>query len=290
MAPDSNLVISVTPQTLQSQRRGSSAGTCTQRSQQRNGSSHKVCNTAGHKRQQKASQSRPKANAAVLNGKEEYYGGESLWCEDIQEEISTVSYRATRMTESVKRLFVEISANARPLQRGETRALIYLAKERYEKEMENDYCLPRKTNAANKPYTSVSAPKSSYDCPDEHVPNYVENDDVHSDTVNLECTLSQTSSVKERSTSKQAVLRNKLELFPHSRAGSRASQANIEQAVSSSADQGVSTDSLNQDTRSFTYDRFAACAESSFPLNLTFKKAFLYAKYHLSQWIKHSRE
>lgn len=290
MASDSNAIISVVPQGIRSQRRGSSAGALAKQSHPHSGSSHKACSTIGHKRQQKASQLRPEVNATVLSGKEEYYGGESLWCEGIQEEISTVSYRATRMTESVKRLFAEISANARPLRRGDTRDLIYLAKERYEKEMEEDYWIPHKTNADSKLYTSKSAPKSSYNYPDEHVPKCIENDSVHNDTVNHEYTLSQVSNVKGRSTSKQAVLRNKLELFPHSRAGSKSSQANLEQVVSNPADQDASTGNLSQYTRSFAHDHSATYTECSLPFDLTFKKAFLYAKYHLSQWIRRSKE
>ena len=294
MASNSHVVISVTPQTLLSQQRGSSASTLVKPSYRHNNTSPKDCNTPVYKRQRTTSQIRPLTRAALLDNQDEYYGGESLWCEDVQEEISTVSYRATRMTESVKRLFAEISMNAHPLRKGDTRDLIYLAKERYEKEMEADYCT-HQADTSNGFCAAESAPKSTYSS-DNHIANNVGSSITHDDTVNPNYILSRTSSTKSRSASKQAVLRHKLELFPRSRAGSRASQAetehaeHAEQSASNLAIRAASTGSPNIATKQLTPEQLATCNESSPPLELTFKKAFLYAKHHLSQWIRRSKE
>ena len=294
MASNSHVVISVTPQTLLSQQRGSSASTLVKPSYRHNNTSPKDCNTPVYKRQRTTSQIRPLTRAALLDNQDEYYGGESLWCEDVQEEISTVSYRATRMTESVKRLFAEISMNARPLRKGDTRDLIYLAKERYEKELEADYCT-HQADTSNGFCAAESAPKSTYSS-DNHIANNVGSSITHDDTVNPNYILSRTSSTKNRSASKQAVLRHKLELFPRSRAGSRASQAetehaeHAEQSASDLAIRAASTGSPNIATKQLAPEQLATCNESSPPLELTFKKAFLYAKHHLSQWIRRSKE
>ena len=294
MASNSHVVISVTPQTLLSQQRGSSASTLVKPRYRHNNTSPKDCNTPVYKRQRTTSQIRPLTRAALLDNQDEYYGGESLWCEDVQEEISTVSYRATRMTESVKRLFAEISMNARPLRKGDTRDLIYLAKERYEKELEADYCT-HQADTSNGFCAAESAPKSTYSS-DNHIANNVGSSITHDDTVNPNYILSRTSSTKNRSASKQAVLRHKLELFPRSRAGSRASQAetehaeHAEQSASDLAIRAASTGSPNIATKQLAPEQLATCNESSPPLELTFKKAFLYAKHHLSQWIRRSKE
>lgn len=294
MASNSHVVISVTPQTLLSQQRGSSASTLVKPSYRHSNTSPKDCNTPVYKRQRMTSQIRPLTRAALLDNQDEYYGGESLWCEDVQEEISTVSYRATRMTESVKRLFAEISVNARPLQKGDTRDLIYLAKERYEKEMEADYCTHR-ADASNEFCAAESAPKST-NSSDSHIANKVDSGIAHNNTINPNYILSRTSSTKSRSASKQAVLRHKLELFPRSRAGSRASQAetehaeHAEQSASNLAIRAASTGSPNIATKQLAPEQLATCDESSPLLELTFKKAFLYAKHHLSQWIRRSKE
>lgn len=294
MASNSHVVISVTPQTLLSQQRGSSASTLVKPSYRHNNTSPKDCNTPVYEQQRTTSQIRPLTRAALLDNQDEYYGGESLWCEDVQEEISTVSYRATRMTESVKRLFAEISMNARPLRKGDTRDLIYLAKERYEKEMEADYCT-HQADTSNGFCAAKSAPKSTYSS-DNHIANNVGSSITHDDTVNPNYILSRTSSTKSRSASKQAVLRHKLELFPRSRAGSRASQAetehaeHAEQSASNLAIRAASTGSPNIATKQLTPEQLATCNESSPLLELTFKKAFLYAKHHLSQWIRRSKE
>ena len=294
MASNSHVIISVTPQTLLSQQRGSSASTLVKPRYRHNNTSPKDCNTPVYKRQRTTSQIRPLTRAALLDNQDEYYGGESLWCEDVQEEISTVSYRATRMTESVKRLFAEISMNARPLRKGDTRDLIYLAKERYEKELEADYCT-HQADTSNGFCAAESAPKSTYSS-DNHIANNVGSSITHDDTVNPNYILSRTSSTKNRSASKQAVLRHKLELFPRSRAGSRASQAetehaeHAEQSASDLAIRAASTGSPNIATKQLAPEQLATCNESSPPLELTFKKAFLYAKHHLSQWIRRSKE
>lgn len=311
MASKSYVIIPTTPQTMQSKQRGFSASAVLKQNNQRNSSTSQNCNPIVYKqqrRQQETFQPRPLTKIELLKTQEEYYGGESLWHEDVLEEISMVSYRATRMTASVKKLFSEITTNARPLRRGETRDLIYLAKERYEKEMEADYCILSKTNTSSRIRASKSAPISGYSCPNEcasRTNRSLDNNTARNSTADLERTSSRISSARSRIgngsviDSKQVSLRNRSDTFPRSRSSSRISQTNASHTDKSTdkdtnntsiRPRPVSAGNPNREVKPSACNQPLSCNESQPQLELSFKKALLHARYRISQWIRRYKE
>lgn len=275
MASKFHIVVSTAPKVSQSKQRGSSASITTR---QHNHNSNSICKSYSpvackqqKQRRQKLSQPQLLVETELLKDQEDYFGGESLWCKDVLEEISMVSYRATRMTTSVKKLFSEITTNARPLRKGETRDYLYLVKEKYEKEMETDYCIPSKPNTPNRSHGSKSVPIAS----NSNLANHT----VHDGTEHLNCTSSQINMFHNRcihnTNQADAIQEN---------------QANHNTVNTLIKSRPISTNSPDRIIKQSIYNLPLSYNENQPQLELSFKKAFLHTRHRITQWIKKYKE